>query len=709
MKYLSNKYYKPFILLFSVTFLIEIIFKLVMHIGVLDWSLLRIIIGLMIINSIIAIILSYLNDKLSNKLIFSFSVFASIYALVQAGFNNYLGTYMSIATSSQAHAIGSFIFDFIQSFKPTYWLLLIPLALLKIYYVTIDVQVKNNTENANINYLDKIKSKKKQEEFLSLENSKSKKEQTKINIKSALIIFLLAICYYGTIVIPFMQNDLQMVSNLNLFKNPSMPNIVVSQYGIEGFGFIDLKSLILPTKESSLEMPSEEESTTEEDTNTELSRQIDDTMWKNVNENETNTDYQKLNNYFLSKKITTYNDNTGLLENKNLIVIMMESGSNVLTDYPEYFPNINKLYNEGWSWTNNFSPRNACSTGNNEMTGLTSLYTINRNCTANVYKDNTYYESMFNLFNNKGYYTSSYHDYTDHFYYRHVYHPNMGSQSFMGVDDLGITLGSGYQQWPSDVEFVQKSTPNYINHSKFMSWLTTVSSHMSYTDSSITGDMYLDLFKNESWDISAKRYMSKLKILDNAIGELLTELETSGKLDDTVLLLYADHYPYGLANSSFTQIAKYDVTSNADIDRTPFIIYNPELTPTKYNEYTSYLNILPTIANLFNLDYDPRLYGGTDLFSSDYSNIVVFADGSWRSPIAYYDATTGHINYLGTNTYTNEEIIKINSSISTEMSMDNLAIKDDYFTYLNNKLNKGFVVNSSSYKITEDVSDEISD
>jgi hypothetical protein len=43
------------------------------------------------------------------------------------------------------------------------------------------------------------------------------------------------------------------------------------------------------------------------------------------------------------------------------------------------------------------------------------------------------------------------------------------------------------------------------------------------------------------------------------------------------------------------------------------------------------------------------------------------------------------------------------------MSMDNLAIKDDYFTYLNNKLNKGFVVNSSSYKITEDVSDEISD
>jgi phosphoglycerol transferase MdoB-like AlkP superfamily enzyme len=186
--------------------------------------------------------------------------------------------------------------------------------------------------------------------------------------------------------------------------------------------------------------------------------------------------------------------------------------------------------------------------------------------------------------------------------------------------------------------------------------------------------------------------MSKLKIVDDAIGKLLELLEENGKLNDTVIMLYADHEPYGISDEVFNQITKYDVlTSTGDVDRTPFIIYNPELTPTKYDEYTSFINILPTLANLFDLDYDPRLYGGEDLLSDTYTNVVAFADGSWRSDIAYFDATTSNITYLSDKTYSSEEIKKINNKIKTEMDMDNLAIKRDYFSYLNEKLNKGFV------------------
>ena len=142
-----------------------------------------------------------------------------------------------------------------------------------------------------------------------------------------------------------------------------------------------------------------------------------------------------------------------------------------------------------------------------------------------------------------------------------------------------------------------------------------------------------------------------------------------------------------------------------NVSGTPFIIYNSELTPEKFNEYTSFVNILPTLANLFNLDYDPRLYGGTDLLSSDYPNIVAFADGSWRSPIAYYDATSGKVKYLSDATYTDEEIIKINNSISNEIAMDNLAIKTNYFNYLGNILNKNNIT-ASDYVEEETVSEE---
>ena len=557
--------------------------------------------------------------------------------------------------------------------------------------------------NLEISFVDKIRGKRKKQLFLEELNKKKKKKLLISRIVFFLISIVSIVGYYFTLTLGFMQNDLQMVDNVTLFKNPSMPNIAISQFGVETFALLDISTLIMPNSSNEIVYDNKEEVVVEED----YRRIIDDSDWIALNESETISDYKTLNSYFMSKTITPKNEYTGKFEGKNLIIIMIESGSNVLLNYPEYFPNIIKLYNEGWAWDNAFSPRNACSTGNNEMSGITSLYTINRNCTANVYKDNTYFEAIFNLFNNKNYNVTSYHDYDDHFYYRKTFHPNMGSQYFYDVDDLGVKrLGDlNNQPWPSDEEFIEKALPKFVEEDRYMAWLTTVSSHMKYYYSSATGDMYLDLYEDQSWNLEAKRYMSKLKIVDNAIGKLIEGLEAAGKLNDTVIMLYADHEPYGMNEEVFQQIANYDVlTSTGDIDRTPFIIYNPELTPTKYDEYTSFINILPTLANLFNLDYDPRLYGGEDLLSDTYTNVVAFADGSWRSDIGYFDATSSQITYLGDKKYTTEEIKKINNKIKIEMEMNNLAIKRDYFTYLNEKLNKGFKpgeINISSKKTLE--------
>ena len=689
MKVLLNKTLRNFMAMFVSLSLIEIIFRLVSKLSLLDYSVIRILLGMVILSGILSFILSFTGKKVRNVCTILIIIIASIYAIVQAAFNNYLGTYMSFATATQAQAIGDFVFDFIGSIKWQYYLMLIPFVIFLVLYIMFNKKLDIYESNLEISFVDKIKGKKKKKAFLDELNKKKKKNLVITRIVFACVSVLSIVGYYFTLTLDFMQNDLQMVDNVSLFKNPSMPNIAISQFGIETFALLDISTLIMPDSNDEIAYENNNNVDVEED----YRRVFDDSAWIELNNNETVKDYKTLNNYFMSKPITPKNEYTGMFEGKNLIIIMIESGSNVLLNYPEYFPNMNKVYNEGWAWDNAFSPRNACSTGNNEMSGITSLYTINRNCTANVYKDNTYYEAIFNLFNNKNYNVTSYHDYDEHFYYRKTYHPNMGSQAYYNIDDLGVKrLGDlNVQPWPSDEEFIEKALPKYIDEDKFMAWMTTVSSHMKYYYSSATGDMFLDLFEKEKWDLEAKRYMSKLKIVDNAIGKLLEMLEESGKLDDTVIMLYADHEPYGMNEEVFQQIAKYDVlTSTGDVDRTPFIIYNPELTPTKYDEYTSFINILPTLANLFDLDYDPRLYGGEDLLSDTYTNVVAFADGSWRSDIAYFDATTSNITYLTDKTYTNEEIKKINNKIKIEMEMDNLAIKRDYFSYLNNKLNKGF-------------------
>lgn len=635
-------------------FLLEIFFKVIMGLSIFNWSILRIFLGVLILSNIISLLISFLKRKYANIIVCILLFVLCILFTAQGGMYNYLGTFMSLGTASQAHAIEYFIGDFFTSLNPWFYTLFIIPILYVLYFIFLDKK-----------FVDK-----------SL--------KYKYNVVRCITVFVTIITcglYYGTINFSFMQDKMQIVSNKELYKNPSMQNIAVSQYGLLGYEFLDIKSLIIKHEETAETFVKQEQTEV-----TDYSRIIDDTAWESLQETETNKDYKTLNSYFMSKEITSKNDYTGMFKGKNLIVLMIESGSNVLKNYPEYFPNFAKLYNNGWSWENAFSPRNACSTGNNEMTGITSLYTINNTCTINTYKDNTYFEAMFNLFNNASYKTSSYHDYTDHFYYRTIYHPNMGSQNYYDVNRLGIKLGSEYQPWPSDVEFIEKAVPHFINEDKYMAWLTTVSSHMTYKSSSKTGDMYLDLYKDENWDITAKRYMSKLKIVDNAIGELLQELEDSGKLEDTVIMLFADHYPYGLSDDVFSEIAKYDTSSNGDIDRTPFIIYNPSLEAKKFDDYTTFVNILPTLANLFGLDYDPRMYAGTDLLSDSYEGIVVFADGSWRTDVAYYDATKGKLNYLGEATYTDEEIIKINTKVKNEMKMDNLAIKTNYFAYLEKNL-----------------------
>ena len=99
------------------------------------------------------------------------------------------------------------------------------------------------------------------------------------------------------------------------------------------------------------------------------------------------------------------------------------------------------------------------------------------------------------------------------------------------------------------------------------------------------------------------------------------------------------------------------------------------------------MNILPTVANLFGLSFDSRLYLGTDVFSDEYEGLVIFPDGSWKNDVAYYNASTNEIHYYTEKVYNDEEILAINTEVRLKLEMSNLAIKRNYFHYLENAFN----------------------
>lgn len=674
-KYINKNILLNTIINFIFLILIEIIFKIVNFYNLTDYSSIRILISSFLLSFIIGNLEYFINKKLHKYINIVLIFISSIYALAETGFNNFIGVYMSLGTSSQLGAVIDYIREFILSFKWYYYFLLLPSILMVLYYIFINKKIINkyNISMSKNNY--KLLNKRLYVKKLSL---------------SILILCMFSNLYLLTIYVPFMQNKLQTVSNKKLFKSPSVPSIAVKQFGITTFGILDVNNYFFPAKVSE-EYKIENESNKYAKENT--TRKFDDTNWNNLIDNETNDTLNTLNKYFINNDVTDTNNYTGMFKDKNLIVIMLESVNDIIINKEDY-PNFYKMYSEGWHWKNNYSPRNSCSTGNNEMSGMTSLFSIYNTCTANNYRKNTYFEAIFNLFNNKGYNTFSAHDYTEHYYYRNEIHTNMGSNAYYGVEKLGIEYSSIYKNWASDEDFMNKVLEliDNVDNKNFMAWLTTVSSHQPYYYSSIEGDKYLSLYEDMDIRTDLKRYKSKLKILDNALGILLNGLEEKGILDDTVIVMYGDHYPYGLSTDTINTVLDYDTNVDYENERVPFVIYNNGIESKEFDSYTSYINILPTVANLFDLDYDPRLYMGSDLLSKDYESMVIFADGSWKNEYAYYNASRSSIEYYTDKTYTIEELQNINNKIDLKIKMSGLAIKNNYFNYLYNSLN-GNVMN----------------
>ena len=659
----DNTFVMNFMLMFSSLLFVELIVKLINGYSIISWSSVRIIVGLSIISLILSFAISYLKSY-QQKIITCVIAFAfSAYSCIQLGFLKFLGVYASLQSANQAGAVKDYISDFLKSFNPLFLTTFIPFIGLVVIYIF------NKRRIYKVNHY-------------------------RLGFVCAIAVTLLGCGYFELVEQECFQNDLQTVSNHELFLTASNPMLTVSEYGTLGFMLMDARNAAFPIEVKSKVFISAKV----KESSGEVIKGIDDSVWQSIIDEETDEELKKLSSYFMNRSKATKNDMTGVFKDKNLIVLMLESVNDIFLEYPEYFPNINRIMNGGWNWENYYSPRNACATLNNEFSGMTSLYSINNTCTAKTYIDNTYFESIFNIFRNSGYYAFSGHDYTEHYYPRSIIHPNMGSERYYGVEDLNIPYDpNNYKNWAYDDDFI-KSILNILDgvtdsNDRFMTWLTTVSSHQPYNRDSNQGNKYYGMTEGTGYHTDIRHYMSKLKIVDVALGVLLDGLEKRGILDDTVIVLFGDHYPYGIDTNVLNTVMSYDTNVDMNAEQVPFIIYNSEITeahPYTYGEYATYVDILPTIANLFDLNYESRLYMGEDLFSENYTSIAIFADGSWKNEDTYFKNSSGgdSVNNYSSFEHTTDELKYINEDIAARLTNSVNAVKYNYFAYLKEKVDE---------------------
>ena len=403
-------------------------------------------------------------------------------------------------------------------------------------------------------------------------------------------------------------------------------------------------------------------------------RRFDDSLWKETSEKETDENLKTIDNYLMSRDIDQCNEMTGIYEGKNFIYFMVEAFDYIAID-PELTPTLYKLYSQGRSYENHFTPIYACGTGDSEYVGMTGTYPLVSNCTLYDTELNNR-QSLAGLFKNKGYTVRSFHNWTDEFYPRSKVHPNYGFEEYWDFDSLHITPLNG---WLSDDELIHKALPHFIDEEHFFVLLVTSAMHYPYDYSTTLGDRYLSEIQkvHPDFPLEIQRYISKAMDLDKGLEYLLEQLQEKGLLENTVIGLYGDHAPKTISVETL-------INCTSLIDRSvlwgqfkqPFILYSYGDKSEMNSSYCGSLDNLPTIANMFDLDYDPRLYAGNDIYSGN--TVVKFTNGNWISNLGIY--RNGEFTTFSGNV-SDSYVDRINSEITNIKKVNQAMIKANYYNY----------------------------
>ena len=153
--------------------------------------------------------------------------------------------------------------------------------------------------------------------------------------------------------------------------------------------------------------------------------------------------------------------------------------------------------------------------------------------------------------------------------------------------------------------------------------------------------------RNLEMSENARAYIACHIELDKALAYLLEQLEATGKLENTVICMSADHYPYAMTEEEYEELAGKDLSDGMDLYRNNLILWNAamEEEPVTVTKACGSMDILPTLLNLFGFEFDSRMYAGRDIFSEE-EGMVIFNDRSFVTDSCIYNKKAKQTKWL---------------------------------------------------------------
>jgi len=418
--------------------------------------------------------------------------------------------------------------------------------------------------------------------------------------------------------------------------------------------------------------------------------QVMDIDFEQIAEDESGT-ISTLAEYCSTLTPSETNQYTGLFEGKNLIMITAEAFTEEVID-PDLTPTLYRLAYNGINFNDFYVPATAGTTGG-EFTHLFGfLPTLGGSSVPHMTSHGDTYFTMGQQLNSLGYYGMAFHNNDYQFYSRNTTHNRLGySEGFMG-------WGNGMEDyvepvWPeSDLEMFQGTVPMYIENEPFNVYYMTVSGHSNYSYNA-------NAMARAHWDETAfmedivservRAYISANLELEASMAYLVGQLEAYGIEDNTVICIVADHFPYGLDQDAppgnvpyLSELYGYEVENYIDRDHNRAIIWSgclEDMDPIIVDSPSSSMDILPTLLNLFGLEWDSRLFPGRDVLSD--------------APALYFDLNYDWKTDYGTYINSSGEFIPASDDIDIPDGYVD-AIRDmvaDKITYTRGTLNNDFI------------------
>lgn len=393
--------------------------------------------------------------------------------------------------------------------------------------------------------------------------------------------------------------------------------------------------------------------------------------------------------YLANATPTRKNNYTGLLKDYNLITICAESFCPWFIS-EELTPTLYKLSHTGILFENYYGTFQSVTT-NGEYTMCMGLYPdmsrTKTDSSFNVAGTNYLPFCLGNALKGMGYQAWGYHDYIGDFYNRNITHANMG-YTFKAADS-GLAMKI---DWPSsDLEMMEASVDDYINSGEpFHAYYMTFSGHYQYNWDNAMSAKNRDAVKDLPYSEPVKAYIACNLELEYALEYLMQRLEEAGVADKTCIVLTNDHYPYGLTEDEYNELAGQTLDTTFEKYRNSFICYVPGLSENiVVDEYCSTADILPTLLNLFGVDYDSRLLAGTDVLSSGL-HVAVLSDKSFLTKAFRYDAGTETVIPADENTTVSGKLAEAyRLYVDSRFQLSGNILNSDYYAHVFSKESSG--------------------